>query len=81
MGGQTPQWGPQWKWGGARKEEAEVKPEVSSSEEKQKAKIKAKGGETGKKKGQKSMKMVRSCHVAPPPPVTYQGGSRDSRGT
>lgn len=63
MAVQTPWWRPQWKLVGAEKEEAEVKPEVSSSEEKQKAKIKVKGGKQ-EKKDQKSMKMVRRTSYA-----------------
>lgn len=46
---QTPWQRPQWKSGGAEKEEAEVKPEVSNSKEKQRAKIKAKGGKRKKR--------------------------------
>lgn len=46
---QTPWQRPQWKSGGAEKEEAEVKPEVSNSKEEQRAKIKAKGGKRKKR--------------------------------
>lgn len=46
---QTPWQRAQWKSGGAKKEEAEVKPEVSSSEEKQRAKIKVEGGKQKKR--------------------------------
>lgn len=46
---QTPWQRPQWKSGGAEKEEAEVKPEVSNSKEKQRAKIKVKGGKRKKR--------------------------------
>lgn len=46
---QTPWQRPQWKSGGAEKEEAEVKPEVSNSKAKQRVKIKAKGGKRKKR--------------------------------
>lgn len=49
MAVQIPWQRPQWKSGGAEKEEAEVKPEVSGSEETQRTKIKAKGGKRKKR--------------------------------
>lgn len=78
----TPRQRPQWQSGRAERQETEVKPEVSDSEEKQRAKIKAKGRKW-KKRLEKHDHGWKELFCHPGPGRKQQagsGGSPDPRG-